>query len=300
MSYTYQIDLSWREIVLAIIPGIGLIIIQGWNISFLYEMTILLVAIVTTLLVIYIHQSRFDQLLMWKLPIFGGLLWYIWYVFRWSPFGLPLMIPLIIIGTIAQIIVLLWFYRHFGDTISRFVWTLIFLLLVVTVSINYLYGLTSGVFDFLFLLSPIAIGYPISKRVGLSACLFVLAFEPAWMDIMYSPKQAIIMQLQNDSITSIQLLELSLFMFNYFPFLGFLIVIPIGFLWSSSNKERILWLTIPSIVLLLGLGIMRGVALAGTPFQYSVSDWVVFMLIGVQLWIPLLLTSLLYADSFES
>jgi hypothetical protein len=89
-------------------------------------------------------------------------------------------------------------------------------------------------------------------------------------------------------------LEVAWLILSYLPFINSFLVTPIGLLRSRSIREQRRWLLVPLFLTLLSMNIIRYFALSGTAYEYSWVTWLRSGLAFIQIWIPVLLTAMLY------
>jgi len=158
-------------------------------------------------------------------------------------------------------------------------------------------------FDLWLLLIPVTLGLYWTKQHGLATGLVVVACVPAWLDMFFYPQGAIYQQLYQVPGMSIspkaEELKLALSTITYLSLLCFLVIIPVGLLRSRSTHMQLVWLLVPSLLTLIGIGITRGVALRHTELEYSAIEWLKNGFAVIHLWIPLVLATVLYQSNFS-
>lgn len=296
--------------------------------TFIITLLVSLGLVVTSLLVEH-------RLAPWCLSAFGCLLWkasrtmgYLQFARRagsieplnrleewWEHLLTRPFFPLlgVLAGGIATIfaigsglLVLYWIYGRLKEQKARLFFVLLCALPVVTLALDYLerrpyrWYVLGGVLDLLtvylpLLLVPIVVGWFLAKRSGLAAGLFVVACEPFWIDLLYSPEGAVRWQLTRMyGFTGTEHLKLALFVLSYLPLAFFFVVIPVGLLAAHSTRAQLGWLVLPSFLALAAITLTRALALSKTEYGYSVYEWIVSTLYVAQLWLPLLLAGVTY------
>ena len=204
-----------------------------------------------------------------------------------------------------------WIVRWLIKQRSRLVWGLLCLLVIATLTLRYLeypgrslcvLGMLLGrsIFALLSVSVPIAIGRLLVKRDGLAAGLLVVPFGPLLITALFRPDgifYKLLPRMYDASSTMEQ--ELALLVLSCLPLVCFFVVIPIGLLTARSAKAQLGWLVLPSLLILVSMALIRGLALAGTEFEYSLTDWVASSLHVIQLWIPFVLTGIIYREDSQ-
>lgn len=311
----------WIKVSLAILPGLWIIFQQReihGQVS--RELgTIALLGIALGIIGISLIMER--RLAAWSLPSLGTLLWVggqwtqelIGRRSLWAPslhsflrrfyafFPIDFLVnPALLLWGICLILVILvpyFAYKRSSLRIPRLGWGILSLLILATMTDICIYTLSlhwlsliSVLMLSLSLISVIA-GFWLSKHEGLTASLLVAACEFVLLTVFLNPLRVVHMYAYESPSVGLNLALLAIFSL---PVLGFLVVTPIGMLRSRSEQSQKWWLLLPPLLVLVGIEIVRSIVLRGTPAEYSQDTWLRHSLAVVQLWLPLLLATVLY------
>lgn len=305
MTLTKTSQVNWQEIGLTVLPGLWLTFQQSVTSGRDYIYISLSITVILAMGYIYISLTKFRELAPWTWLVIGVLYWHIWHV-SWMMYRRETILVVNIMSFLISFAVLYWIYKHFKDVMPRSGWWLTRVLIVVTIVSAYwrvaVQGGHPAYFYFqimttlLVLLTPIAIGTTLAKKYGSKAYLFVLAFEPVWIGMLYHTRYIIFFELLASGAVHNPRLELAIKILTIIPFLSFFIIIPIGILRSSSSKNTQMWLIIPSLFVLISVSFMDNLAIKKTSLESLNEVWFLHTLITLKLWIPLLITKDMYEN----
>jgi hypothetical protein len=314
---------SWAKVGLAILPGLWIAFCQSEILIQFYRQTCFVVLAIVALGILGSTLITKRRLTAWSLTSLGALFWvgwkWIWWllsarspntrwilglyerigIFFYRRFGINIGLPSWIAFLALSVCSIYFAYKKSGLRASRLGWGLLSFAVLVTMThicIDILphpwlsFGMVLGL-SLLFM--SVIIGFPLSKREGIATGLFIVACEVTSFDMMFLNFLHIIRVYVHES-PNIRL-ELALFILSYLPVICFLIIIPIGVLRSRTEQGQKWWLLLPSLLTLVGINVVRGLALQGTPNEYTVSIWLHYGRYILQLWLPLLLATALYA-----
>lgn len=323
------------QAALAVLPGIWLIIryTPGFSTSIPTEALTLVVAL---LLAVGLFAASFydkKRIMPWSLPGLGVVVFQTWHLLRyfqyrrragqagssygfgtfWGEFisGSPTL--LVLIGVMIALgifvlgsLVLYWIYRRFKRLSSRTAWALVGIVVTSAVIRDYLAyyphrGYLSGAlidtffFSVPLLLGPIALGLPLARHGHLKAGLLVVSCAPLWIEMISSPGAALHAQILKSYNSSA--IETAWYVLSYLPLLSGFLITPVGLLRSRSARGQQNWLLLPLFFTLLAMSIIRYFALNRTAYEYTWITWLRDILAFVQVWIPVVLTVVLYNKS---
>ncbi|MCI0557988.1 MAG: hypothetical protein MN733_05795 [Nitrososphaera sp.] len=151
-----------------------------------------------------------------------------------------------------------------------------------------------------FLLWALTFGFHQAKSSGMLANLWLVALEPAWIAMFFNPTRILgvillkVIRAPGDHSLLDQLLTANMRALNLIPIAAFFLLIPIGLLLLKSEKLRVWWtISMSTITFAIMLGVLfQALDIARSVFSYSTSDRVVFVLMALQVWLPLIIVSL--------
>lgn len=334
MKAPVSLRLSWRRTALAITPGAWLLLQQtskvgrpvSWEISTLIAAVSIGVtmSLVAAVLVTSLRLER--RITPWALPSLGALVWgagstleWLYWANRagwvsdtlWTVSVLSTLVSLILLGVWVLYLSLRKIKTMNHASARVLSWLqgvgrggclpgagLLCLLLLVTLAEELSYDhplLFVSALRFVLLSLPVAVGLYFARRDGLLAGLLVLGCEPVWLDMLFRYRQVMYELLESSNqLTHPLSLGAAMLTLSYLPFLWFLVAGPLGLLRSQTESRRLRWLLLPSLVVLGTIGLVRGLALQGTPFEYVGVDWLRTGLLVGELWLPLLIAVTLY------
>lgn len=331
MKSTSMRSISWWRIGFAILPGIWLMLQyrRAYTSGFWFELGTLVITVLVFLGLVVTSLLVERRLAPWCLPAVGSLLWKMsrtseylsfarrlgtiapldkWYDWWDRLLAIP---PMLALWALARwlfiisggILITYWTVRWLKKQKSRLVWGLLILLAIVTLTLDrwtwpfLLVYLGIVILTLLSLIAPIAVGQILVERDGLTAGLLVVAWEPFLIYMLFKP-DAIFYKLlpRMYDVPNTAGQELALLLLSCLPLVCFFIVTPIGLLATRSAKAQLGWLVVPSFLTLVSMALIKGFALEGTEFEYSPMGWVELGLHVIQLWIPLVLTGIIYSD----
>lgn len=220
-----------------------------------------------------------------------------------------------------------WIYKHFdGRWIRWGVLYLVFLLVIIVATAFYTsseetqtncFGVTlisSGLHCLLradlglmgtiwitlvLLLLPVTFALQQAKTYGPLVSLFVIVFEPAWIEMLFNPVQVLgvpYFRLLRTPLRDTSLypsLDFAINIVNALPIVSFLLIIPAGLLIFRSDKLRLWWVVSLSAITFAAifLVLIQTLALVRPAFEYSLLDYFMFGLFIVQLWMPVLIVA---------
>lgn len=324
MNNTHVSPKSWTKVGLAILPGLWVILCQSEISVEIYKQSCFIVLAVVSLGILGCALTRKHSLTAWSLTSLGALLWVGWKwvwgllsarsqnarwlfglyerigIFFYDQFGINIGLPTWIAFLTLSVCSIYFAHKKFGlQASSRLNRGLFIFTGLATITHIYLdilpnpwlsFGLVLGI-SLLFL--SVIIGFPLAKREGVAAGLFVVTCGVTSFDMMFLNFLHIIRVYAHES-PNLQL-ELLLFILSYLPPIGFLIITPIGVLRSRTEQGQKWWLLLPSFLTLVVINVLRGLALQDTPSEYTVSVWLQYGRYALQLWLPLLLATALYS-----
>lgn len=141
---------------------------------------------------------------------------------------------------------------------------------------------------FAFLL-PVPIAVLLARKDDVVARLLMLVCVPVWAELLFGPAHALrqyISQTPNALLVAV-----ALFAWRIVPPTYFLILAPIATLRSRSGGIRNLWLLTLPLLVLIGLFVLRGIALQAADQRYTTGWWFEWLITAVELWLPLWLTA---------
>lgn len=309
----------WSRIGLGVLPELWIVFHQCRPVDWISIEVSSIVLLLISLSVIGIGYALDHRLSSWSLPALGALLWiggeWSW---RLHPiqvgvvaalYELPFEVSprihfwVLLSGylTILVLIPCLAFYlahKKSGLHIPRSGWWILGLLILVGLIHICLYTFphpwlsSRTVFKISFILTFVAVG-PLLGEKGVAAALFVVCCEPLWIESFLNPTHTVLAH-QLESPDTI--LNLASILLSVLPALTFLIVIPFGMLRSRSERQQKWWLLLPSACAFAVIEIVRCIALQNTPDRYTAKTWLWVVLAAIQLWLPILLATVLYAQ----
>ena len=151
-----------------------------------------------------------------------------------------------------------------------------------------------------FFLWALTFGFKQAGSNGMLANLWLVALEPVWIAMFFNPTRILgvillkVIRSLGDYPLLAEILTANMRALNLIPIAAFFILIPIGLLLLKSEKLRVWWtISMSTITFAIMLGVLfQALDIARSVFSYSTSDRVVFVLMALQVWLPLIIVSL--------
>jgi hypothetical protein len=142
------------------------------------------------------------------------------------------------------------------------------------------------------------------KKYGGLSILWLVVLEPVWIMMFFNPTRILGVVLLNvirspeDLGFLNQLLTTNMRLLNILPIVAFFLLIPSGLFLLNSKEMQLRWTVLGSAVsLLIILGLLFfSLIISKSVFSYSIIDHLIFVLMAVQLWMPLLIGSHIVND----
>ncbi len=149
------------------------------------------------------------------------------------------------------------------------------------------------------LLLPVTFALQLAKTYGPQASLLVVAFEPAWIEMLFNPAQilgALYFKLLRAPPVDTSLypsLDAAINIVNVLPIVSFLLIIPAGLLLFRSGKLQLWWSVLLSAITFAAIlaVLIQTLDLVRTVFEYSPLAYAMFGVFIIQSWIPLLMVA---------
>lgn len=160
----------------------------------------------------------------------------------------------------------------------------------------------------IFMIWALTHGLKTSTQNGILSSICIIAMQPIWIEIFFNPSRILYVPWQIALITPGKYSDYAadlpriMSILNIIPIIAFFIIIPVGLVVMKSEKFRKWWVLVSSaITMLLILWILlHTLNSSEAVFEYSTRDYVIFVLMAIMVWLPLLIFTVVSEKAAEN